>query len=185
MPNLSLCSIQWKMPTNTPNSSGDLRADPVDSKAILLERGEKQELFLWFTWWGSSQPQEYAPFIRQELKWQCSNRIPLLHQKRVVRRKLRRKKDAQRNPFQNHQFQLGGKTGQPFYRQSPFLAAIVKQIITVQTTKLWLHLFVKICVIFLCGFFLASSVSSPSTPPQLFEFPQESIKVTVTVPMRL
>ena len=147
MPNLSLCSIQWEMPTNT------FLQLPIHLEIwgqILLtakqffwreERGEKQELFLWFTWRGSSQPQEYAPFIRQELKWQCSNRIPLLHQKRMVRRKLRRKKDAQRNPFQNHQFQLGGKTGQPFYRQSPFLAAIVKQIITLQTKRYVLSFF--------------------------------------------
>ena len=53
-------------------------------------------------------------------------------------------RNVQRNPFQNHQFQQGGRSGQPFYRLSPFLAAIVKQIILLQTKP---YFFVHTCVL--------------------------------------
>ena len=51
---------------------------------------------------------------------------------------------GQRTGFWNHQFQRVGKSGQPFYRLSPFLAAIVKEIILLQTTP---YFFVHTCVL--------------------------------------
>ena len=57
-------------------------------------------------------------------------------------------RNVQRNPFQNHQFQQGGKSGQPFYRLSPFLAAIVKHITLLQTKP---YFFVHTCVLFIAN----------------------------------
>ena len=124
--------------------------------------GAKQELFFWFCWWGSSG----ASLLWSKCLWKrsiiqsgevWSNRNVDFYRRlyrstlaiyllgMIRRRQCKFPQEMSKEILSRIiSFNWGGKSGQPFYRLSPFLAAIVKHITLLQTKP---YFFVHTCVL--------------------------------------